>query len=386
MKVLTRTILLLSFVSLFNDIASEMLTPVMPIYLKSIGFSVLLIGILEGAAEATAGLSKGYFGRYSDLTGKRMPFVRLGYAMSMVAKPMMALLASVPWIFSARTLERLGKGVRTAARDAVLSDEATPATKGKVFGFHRAMDTCGAVLGPLAALIYLGLYPGQYTSLFLLTLLPGIAATSLTFLIREKKRGMAAPSKRKNTFLSFIHYWKEATPGYRRLVTGLLLFALFNSSDVFLLLKVKEATHDDAAVIRIYIFYNLVYALTSYPLGSLGDRIGLKKVFLGGLLLFAGVYTGMAWCDRTWMFYALFAVYGIYAAATEGISKAWITNSCEKKDTATAIGTFTAFQSICTMLASCIAGALWYGLNAQWTFLLTAGITLVVFVYMLREE
>ncbi len=150
-KILTRTILLVSFVSFFTDIASEMLYPVMPVYLQSIGFSVILIGILEGLAEATAGLSKGYFGKYSDKIGSRVPFVRWGYILSAVSKPLMAAFAVPIWVFLVRTLDRLGKGIRTGARDAMLSDEATKENKGKVFGFHRALDTAGAALGPFAA-------------------------------------------------------------------------------------------------------------------------------------------------------------------------------------------------------------------------------------------
>jgi sugar phosphate permease len=187
-KIITRTILVLSLVSLFTDIASEMLYPVMPVFLRSIGFSFLLIGILEGFAEATAGLSKSYFGRRSDNTGKRLPFVQIGYAFSAISKPMMAAFVYPLWIFFARATDRLGKGIRTAARDAMLSDECSPENKGKVFGFHRSMDTFGAVLGPAIALVFLYFYPGQYKLLFLLAFLPGIAAIFFTFLIKEKKK------------------------------------------------------------------------------------------------------------------------------------------------------------------------------------------------------
>src|SRR5580765_3029673 len=166
MKILTRTVWVLSLVSLFTDIASEMLYPVMPMYLREIGFSMLLIGILEGVAEATAGLSKSYFGKLSDLSGRRVPFVRLGYLLSALSKPMMAVYAYPIWIFFARTMDRFGKGIRTGARDAILSDEAPPETKGSVFGFHRGMDTLGAVLGPASALIYLYYFPGSYKTLF----------------------------------------------------------------------------------------------------------------------------------------------------------------------------------------------------------------------------
>ena len=167
-KILTRTILLVSFVSLFTDVASEMLYPIMPVYLKSIGFSVLLIGILEGVAEATAGISKGYFGHQSDIRKQRVPFVRAGYALSAISKPMMAILTFPVWIFFARTLDRFGKGIRTSARDAMLSDETTPEHKGRVFGFHRSMDTLGAVLGPVIALVYLHWHPQDYKRLFII--------------------------------------------------------------------------------------------------------------------------------------------------------------------------------------------------------------------------
>src|SRR5947208_1758797 len=173
MKVISRTVLILSMVSLFTDMASEMLYPIMPVYLKSIGFSIVLIGILEGVAEASAGLSKGYFGKLSDNTGKRVPFVQVGYALSTISKPMMAFFVYPLWIFFARTIDRLGKGIRTGARDAILSDEATPQTKGKIFGFHRSMDTVGAVLGPSLALLYLYFHPGDYKVLFYIAFIPG---------------------------------------------------------------------------------------------------------------------------------------------------------------------------------------------------------------------
>jgi MFS family permease len=382
MKIITRTVWILSLVSLFTDVASEMLYPVTPIYLKSINFSVLLIGILEGFAEATAGISKGYFGKLSDNMGKRVPFVRLGYGLSAIAKPMMALFTNVPWVFSARALDRLGKGIRTGARDALLSDEATPATKGKVFGFHRGMDTFGAVLGPSLALLYLYYNPGSYRTLFYIAFVPGVIAIACTFVIKEKKHEITR-SNNGTRFLDFIHYWKTSPLAYRRLATGLLLFALFNSSDMFLLLKIKDSGLSDMAAIGVYIFYNLIYAIFSYPLGSLADRIGLRKVFIGGLFLFALVYAGMAFSNSVLLFALLFFVYGIYAAATEGIAKAWISNIADKKDTATAIGTYTSFQSICTLLASSLTGVLWFTFGAPVVFIITAIATLAVIIYFL---
>ncbi len=153
-RIITKSVWVLSLVSLFTDISSEMLYPIMPLYLKSIGFSIVLIGVLEGFAEAIAGFSKGYFDKLSDVKGKRLPFVQLGYLLSALSKPMMAVFTLPLWVFSSRAVDRFGKGIRTGARDALLSDEATSATKGTVFGFHRSMDTLGAAIGPLIALAY----------------------------------------------------------------------------------------------------------------------------------------------------------------------------------------------------------------------------------------
>ncbi len=379
---LSRRVWILSIISLFTDMASEMLYPVMPIYLKTIGFSIVLIGVLEGVAEAVAGLTKGYFGKLSDHRGQRASFVRTGYGLSALSKPMLALSAFPLWIFIARTIDRLGKGVRTGARDALLSDEATPATKGRVFGFHRSMDTLGAVAGPALALLYLHYRPGDYRTLFLLAFLPGLLAVGTSFLLKDKTRQPAA-SKPPPPVFSFLKYWKQSPAQYRKVAGGLLVFALFNSSDVFLLLQMKQAGGSDTAVIGVYIFYNLVYALCAYPLGVMADRLGLRRVFIGGLLLFATVYFGMA-LEGSVAFYAvLFFLYGLYGAATEGISKAWISNISDPKDTATAIGTFAGLQSIAAMLASSLAGLVWYRFGASATFLLTGTMTLAVIGYFL---
>lgn len=360
----------------------------MPIYLKTIGFSIVLIGILEGVAEATAGLSKGYFGKRSDVAGKRVPFVQLGYALSAISKPMMAFFVYPLWIFFARTTDRFGKGIRTGARDAMLSDEASPETKGKIFGFHRSMDTLGAVLGPLLALVYLYYFPEDYITLFYLAFIPGVFAVIATFLLKDKNR-TAAISKKITPVFSFLNYWKTSPLAYRKLVTGLLLFTLFNSSDVFLLLKAKDVGLDDTAIIGMYIFYNLIYALFAFPVGILADKIGLKKIFIFGLSLFALVYFGMSTGTNFYTLTGLFFLYGIYAASTEGISKAWISNITDKKDTATAIGTYSGFQSICTMIASSLAGLIWYTFGAAATFI-TAGVATVLvicyFIFVVKME
>ncbi len=387
MKIITRTVLLLSVISFFTDIASEMLYPVIPIYLQSIGFSVLLIGILEGIAEAAAGLSKGYFGRMSDLTGRRVPFVRAGYTLSALAKPLMALMTYPLWVFFARTLDRFGKGIRTSARDAMLSGETTPEHKGKVFGFHRGADTLGAAIGPALALIFLYYYPEQYAALFFLAVIPGVLSVGTSFFLRDKI--IPEPGKTRQGFFDYLKYWKTAPKPYRRLVSGLLLFALMNSSDAFLLLMLKHHGFSDLYVISLYIFYNLVYAVLSYPLGALGDRIGLKTILISGMILFMTVYAGMSCFTQIELFISLFFLYGVYAAGTEGISKAMISNICGKDQTATAIGFYTSLGSICTMLASMIGGFLWFTFSPEFMFTVSAagaGIAALMIGFLYRQH
>ncbi len=382
-KIITKTIWILSLVSLFTDMASEMLYPVMPLYLKHIGYTAIFIGVLEGIAEAVAGLSKSYFGKLSDNRGKRLPFVQLGYTFSAISKPMLAIFVYPWWIFLSRTIDRLGKGIRTGARDAMLSDECTKETKGRVFGFHRSLDTMGAVFGPAIALVYLYFYPNNYKTLFLIAFLPGLAAIISTLLIKEKKKQVTNAGKRQtaNVF-AFAAYWKNSPTQYKKLVTGLLLFALFNSSDVFLLLKMKESGLTDTAVIGVYIFYNLVYALLAYPVGILADRLGLKNIFITGLFVFGLVYIGFAFNNNIFIFIFLFLLYGLYAAATEGVSKAWISNIVDKTETATAIGTYSGFQSVCALIASSLCGLLWYNFGAMITFLITAAVSFIVIIYL----
>lgn len=393
MRIISRTVLILSMVSLLADIASEMLYPVIPVYLKEIGFSVLGIGILEGVVNFTAGISKGYFGKRSDEKGLRLPFVKLGYLLSALAKPLIATFTYPAWIFFVRSIDRLGKGLRTAARDALLSQEATPSTKARVFGFHRSMDTVGAAIGPVLALLFLFFYPGNYKTLFYLAFIPGILSVGLIFLLKEKKQPVSTMGR--GNFFSFFGYWKIASPEFKKVVPGLLLFALFNSSDIFLLLITKETIgaqtisignvvfNADTLTIGAYIFYNLVYAAASYPMGVLADRLGYKKIILAGFALFAVVYGGFAFQPSIAVIFILFSVYGIYAAATEGVIKAWVANLARKENTATAIGFYTSCESICTLFASIIAGALWTGLGSTSTFLVTAIITILVFIYFL---
>ncbi len=386
MKIITRTVWILSLVSMFADVASEMLYPVIPVYLKQIGFSVLWIGILEGLANFTAGISKGYFGKLSDEKGIRLPFVKTGYFFSAISKPMLAIFTFPLWIFFARTLDRLGKGIRTAARDALLSEQATKDTKARVFSFHRGWDTFGAMIGPLVSLFLLQYYQADFKTIFYLAFIPGLLSVAMIFFLREKKHPTSTLPK--GNFFSFFKYWNQASPSYKKLVIGLLILALFNSSDVFLLLRTREVTGSDATTIIAYIIYNFVYAISSFPMGILADKFGIRKIFVAGLAVFVIVYGGFAFADQPWMIYSLFVLYGLFAAATEGIAKAWITNLAHEKNTATAIGFYTSCESICALLASLIAGAIWTGFGSTYTFALTgiAGLAVIVYFKFINGE
>lgn len=363
---------MLGLVSLFTDLASKMLYPIMPLYLSAIGFNAFNIGMLEGLVEILSGVSKGYFGKLSDEAGNRLKFIRLGYGISAIARPLFVLFKLPVWVFFMRSLDRLGKGVRTSARDALLSDEATMETKGKVFGFHRMLDSMGSALGPIIAFIFLSYQPANYTSLFWWAAIPGVFAIGFTLFIKEKKKEAVKQSNKKG-FFSYLNYWAVATKDYKKLVTGLLLFALFNSSDFFLLLWLKHIGFNDGEVIFSYILYNSVYSLLSYSFGSIADRVGLKQILVVSFLLFATTYIGLPFIGKGYyMVFSMFVVYGAFSASFEGIAKAYISNLSDKKDTATAIGFYNSAHSITAFLASSIAGLVWHKISPE-TLLYIAG-------------
>ena len=383
-KIITRTVMLLSIVSFFGDISSELLYPIMPLYLKSIGFGVIYIGILEGLADAIAGLSKSYFGKLSDVSGRRMPFVWFGYVLSSFSKAAIGLFVNPLWVLFTRSADRIGKGVRTASRDAMLSAEATPETKGAVFGFHRSLDTLGAFIGPILALVFLHFHPGQYRSLFSFALIPAIFVVLSLWFVKEKP--IEKKQESGNLFWSSLTYWKIASSEYKRILSLVLLFTLVNSSDMFLLLKARSSGLSDVQTISLYIFYNLIYAVSSYKMGLLSDSLGKKKIFLMGLIFFSITYLGMAFNTRMDVFYLLFFFYGLFAAATEGITKAWISNLCKSVDMATALGFQSTTQSIASMLASFIAGIIWYKFGSQYVFMLAGTVTLIIAICFYREK
>lgn len=378
---ISKQVFILGMVSLFTDIASEMLYPVTPIFLTTVlGSSMAVVGVIEGIAEVTAGLLKGYFGNLSDKVGKRSIFVVLGYGISALAKPLPGIFQNIPTVLISRVSDRIGKGIRTAPRDALLASYSD-GNSGAVFGFHRAMDTLGAAIGPVIALILLNFYPNNFQLIFLIAFVPSVIAVFFTFLIKDKQN--SAKIKNKKNYLEF---WKSAPKEYKKILLLITLFSLVNSSDVFLILKSKDISNSGSLAILGYVFYNLIYAAASYPLGGIADKLGKQKVFSFGLIVFSAVYFGFAFVDSINFIWILFAFYGIYAASTEGISKAWISDMIPDEQRGSAIGLLTMLSSFAIMIGSFFTGVLWDKFGSQFPFFISASVSLTIGIVLIIES
>jgi len=372
-KKIPKQVIILGLVSLFTDIASEMLYPITPIFLTTVlGASMALVGIIEGVAEFTSGLLKGYFGKISDQIGKRSIFVTIGYSLSALAKPLPGIFPFIPTVIFSRVTDRIGKGVRTAPRDALLASYAGENT-GAIFGFHRGMDTLGAAIGPVCALILLHFYPNNFALIFLVAFIPSVVAIGFTFIVKDKA---AVVSQKKQHNYSIL--WNNSSFQFKALIVLVTIFSLVNSSDVFLILKSQSVLHSSIEAIMGYIFYNLVYAFTSYPLGKLSDRFSKKSVFVFGLLIFSIVYFGFAVAPNLNFIWGLFILYGIFAASTEGVAKAWVSDLIPDQNRGTAIGLLTMLSSFAIMLGSFLTGILWDKYGSTLPFLISSGISAVI--------
>jgi len=383
---LPRQVILLGLISLFTDMASEMLYPVTPIFLSGVlEASMAIIGLIEGLAELTAGFLKGYFGFLSDKLGKRSIFVVLGYSLSALSKPLPGLLPRTIVVLTSRVTDRIGKGIRTSPRDALLGSYSDSDNSGAIFGFHRGMDTLGAVIGPLIALLLLNIYSNNFRLVFLIAFIPSLGAIAVSLLIKDRKLKIA---QRSRTLLP-IRFWKEAPKDYKILTILFTLFSLVNSSDVFLILRSKDISHSTSLAILVYVFYNLVYASASYPAGIFADKFGKKNIFIAGLLIFSGVYMGFGFSSSIVIIWGLFFFYGMYAAFSEGILKAWVSDLVPDSKRASAIGLITMLSSFSIMLGSVVTGILWDKFGAAVPFLISGGVSMIVAIslyFLSRKE
>lgn len=366
---ISRNVFVLGLVSLFADVSSEMLYPVLPFFLVgTLGTPVALVGVIEGIAEGTAGISKVPAGWISDRMPRRRPLVTLGYGLAALGKLLLALSFAWPQALFARFGDRLGKGIRGSPRDALLADSSTAENRGRVFGFHRAMDTTGAVIGPLIGLAMIEVLGKEHLRpVFLLAVVPAIASVLLVGLARERKR--AVPKQQTER----VHIDFSGAPRSFWLFLGVsLLFAFGNSSDVFLLLRAGDLGMGLTALILAYVVYNISYAGLAFPAGIVSDRIGQRAVLVVGFFIFGLVYLGFAWADRAAWVWLLFAAYGVTLAMTDGVGKALVSNLVPGDRRGSFIGLYQCVIGVTAVVASVLAGQLWDHIDPAAPFLLGA--------------
>lgn len=367
-------------VSFFMDVSSEMIYPLIPLFLANVlGVNMSMIGLIEGTAESTASLLKVFSGWFSDRIGQRKSLMLAGYAISTLSRPIMATAAVWQQVLASRFTDRLGKGIRTAPRDAIIA-EATQATHlGRAFSFHRAMDTMGAVAGPAMTIFLLGMFNNDYRLIFWLSMVPGVIAVILIILfIQEKKK--QPKSQTQLPRLSFSHFdWRM-----KCFIAIAALFALGNSSDAFLILRAEQVGIPTVMIPAVYLAFNLVYSLTSFPAGMAADRFGKKRIILLGFVLFAGLYYGFAVAKNSAAIWVLFSLYGLFMGLTEGIQKAFLATIIPPDFKATAFGVYAAIVGLAMFPASLIGGWLWDHVSPAATFYFGAATAAVsAFLFLL---
>ncbi len=359
---ISRNVFILGLVSLFTDASTEMIYPLIPLFLtQTLGASVSVLGVIEGVAEASASVLKGVSGWLSDRIGLRRPLVIFGYGLAALTKPLLALAAGWPLVLAARALDRFGKGVRGTPRDALIADSAQPSLRGHAFGFHRSTDQIGAVIGPLIAVPLLALFSHSYRVLFVVAFIPAALGVATLFLVRETGKG--SHEVRPPAFRL-----RHAPPAFRRFLLIMLLFTVGNSSDVFLLLRAREIGLSDQGVVLLFAAFNLVYVVSAYPSGVVSDHLGRRHVLVAGLAVFALVYLGFGLTAAPAWIIVLFLIYGLYQGLTDGNTRAFVADLIPAEQRATALGLYSMATGLCTFAASAMGGLLWQWWGAPATF------------------
>ena len=349
---LPRPVWLLGWVSFFTDTATEMVYPLLPLFLtRVLGAGAMSLGVIEGVAEAANSVLKVISGRVADRSGRPRRLVLLGYGISSAVRPFIALTATWTHVLAIRFADRLGKGIRGAPRDAMLADFSPPGQRGRVYGFHRAMDHSGAVLGPLLAAAFLYLYPGEYRTLFALTIIPGAIVIAFILLVPEVPRRPSASASPAPSVAMPSALW--------RALVVILLFALGNASDAFLLLRLSDAGIEAFWIPLLWSALHVVKVASSLAGGELSDRFGRRLLIGIGWIFYAAVYAAFALIDSSAMLVAVFLAYGAYFGLTEGVEKAWIADLAPVEGRGTAFGYYNATLGVGALLSSVIFGIIW---------------------------
>lgn len=352
---LDKNVFVLGWVSLFTDISSQMIYPLLPIFLSSVlGVSTVFIGLLEGIAESTASILKVFSGWFSDRVKKRKPIIFWGYGLSTIGKPFL-YLASAGWhVLLIRFVDRVGKGIRASPRDALIADSSAAEQRGRAFGIQRAMDNLGAFLGPLLAFLILPVINNDVRGLFLLSFFPGIIAVAIIFIFLKEKPHAAGQPKKINIF-SLKQFNRE----FKLFIFIVAVFSLGKSSEAFLIIRAKDLGVPVVFIPMLWLVYNFVSSFVSAPLGHLSDKIGRRKTSLIGFFIYSLVYFGFAFARSPSHIWVLMAVYGLYYGLSEGVLSAYVADLVEDKSIlATAYGTYHMVIGLCAFPASFIMGLL----------------------------
>jgi len=363
----------LGWISFFTDLASEMIYPLLPGFiLKLRGGTPFIVGLIEGIAEAVNSIFKVLSGRRSDRTGARKPLMAFGYTVSSLVRPVIAVTTAWWQVLGLRFIDRFGKGVRGAPRDAMLATFAPAGRKGAVFGFHRAMDHAGAIAGPLIATAYLAMRPEDYRGLFALTVIPGLIVIALVWTTKEPPQPAATVAEAPPSLS-----WSALPPPTRRLLLVLLFFSLGNSTDAFLLIKLEASGVPVVWLPMAWAALHVVKSASSAAGGLLADRIGYRAPIIAGWLLYAAIYAGFAFSESATAVVALFLTYGLFFGLTEGPEKALIAELSPPQLRGTAFGFYNAALGLGLLAASLLFGAIWVSMSPAAAFLTGAGIAVV---------
>lgn len=374
----------LGFVSLLMDVSSELIHSLLPVFLVTgLGASMVVVGLLEGAAEATALIVKVFSGALSDWWGRRKPLAVLGYSLGAFTKPLFALATSVEPVVVARLLDRVGKGIRGAPRDALVADIAPPELRGAAFGLRQSLDTVGAFLGPLLAMGLMLLWANDFHAAFWVAVIPAFLCVALLVLgVQEPERPAGGPRinpiRRENL--------RRLPPAYWWVVGIGAVFTLARFSEAFLVLRAQQGGLPLAWVPLVLIVMNLIYALGAYPLGKLADAVDHRKLLAWGLLLLIGADLLLAWSNRGLYVWAGVVLWGLHMAMTQGLLATMVADAAPVDLRGTAYGMFNLVSGVAMLLASALAGLLWDQWGAAWTFRAGAAIGLLALLLLLRRR
>ncbi len=380
-----RNIIFTGLTSFLTDTSVKMVYSVMPMFLMSIGASKTSLALIEGIAESTASLVKALSGFWSDKIGKNKPFMLIGYGLSALIIPLYTFAVSPMQVLYLRFIERFGKGIRTAPRDSLIAGSVTNGETGRSFGLQKAMDNSGAIVGPLAAFVLLIFFPENYRIIFLLAGIPAVLSILVIILgIKEAKRDQ------EGLFKKF--HFKDFPAKFYLFLVIVFVFTLGNSTDALLMIKANEVGVKVAFIPLVYMVTSVVAVLLAIPVGSLSDRIGKEKILIAGYLIYAIVYYGFGVTSHVWAIVALFAMYGLYSAATDGIQKAFISDITDKNKQGTGLGIYNALLGITLLPASLIAGVLYDKVNSRVPFYfgaataLLSGLLMLIFIRLDRKN